>query len=211
MGSNYDKAFLNIGPRPMVAYSMMAFEACAEIGQIVLVVRRERLEAARSMAQMFGISKLRHVVTGGTRRQDSVARGLAALPEEAHHVAVHDAARPLVTPALISATVASALKHGSGVAAQRVTDTVKLAERGAVVTRTVDRSMLWLVQTPQTFRRDLLERAYAKLNETNETVTDDAAAVELLGEPVRLVEWAAPNLKVTVAEHLAVAATLLRI
>jgi 2-C-methyl-D-erythritol 4-phosphate cytidylyltransferase len=211
MGANLDKAFLSLGPRPVVAYSLMAFESCPDIDQIVLVVRRDRLAAAKGMAQMFGISKLRQIVAGGARRQDSVRNGLAALAPETRCVAVHDAARPLVTPELISATVQSALKHGSGVAATRLVDTIKRVERGTVVAGTMDRSKLWAVQTPQTFLIELLRRAYDMLAEKGETVTDESAAVEMLGEPVRLVEWQRPNIKITVAEDLPVAAAILRI
>lgn len=211
MGANTDKAFLSLGPRPLVAYSMVAFEACPEIRQIVLVVRRDRIEAAKNMAQMFGISKLRAVVAGGAHRQDSVRKGLAELPPETRYVSIHDAARPLVTPALISETVKCAHQHGSGVAGRRMVDTVKLVEKAPVISRTVDRDQLWTVQTPQTFRLDLLRQAYARLAETGAVVTDDAAALEQIGAPVRLVEWAPVNLKVTIAEDLAVAAALLRI
>lgn len=211
MGANTDKAFLSLGPRPLVAYSMMAFEACPEIRQIVLVVRRDRIEAAKNMAQMFGISKLRAVVAGGAHRQDSVRKGLAELPPETRYVTIHDAARPLVTPNLISETVKCAHQHGSGVAGRRMVDTVKLVEKAPIISRTVDRDQLWTVQTPQTFRLDLLRQAYARLAETGAVVTDDAAALEQIGVPVRLVEWAPVNLKVTIAEDLAVAAALLRI
>ena len=211
MGANTDKTFLSLGPRPLVAYSMMAFEACPEIRQIVLVVRRDRIEAAKNMAQMFGISKLRAVVAGGAHRQDSVRKGLAELPPETRYVTIHDAARPLVTPNLISETVKCAHQHGSGVAGRRMVDTVKLVEKAPIISRTVDRDQLWTVQTPQTFRLDLLRQAYARLAETGAVVTDDAAALEQIGVPVRLVEWAPVNLKVTIAEDLAVAAALLRI
>ena len=211
MGANTDKAFLSLGPRPLVAYSMMAFEACTEIRQIVLVVRRDRIEAAKNMAQMFGISKLRAVVAGGAHRQDSVRKGLAELPPETRYVTIHDAARPLVTPNLISETVKCAHQHGSGVAGRRMVDTVKLVEKAPIISRTVDRDQLWTVQTPQTFRLDLLLQAYTRLAETGAVVTDDAAALEQIGVPVRLVEWAPVNLKVTIAEDLAVAAALLRI
>jgi 2-C-methyl-D-erythritol 4-phosphate cytidylyltransferase len=211
MGSNYDKAFLSIGPRPMVAYSMMAFEACPGIRHIILVVRRERLKAAKNMSQMFGVSKLRAIVAGGTHRQDSVSRGLAELPPETRYVTIHDAARPLVTPALISATIQCARKYGAGVAGRRIVDTVKRVEKANVVSQTVERDKLWTVQTPQTFRLDLLQQAYSQLKASKEIVTDDAAALERIGVPVRLVEWAPVNLKVTIAEDLAIAATLLRI
>ncbi len=211
MGASTDKAFLSLGPRPVLAYALMAFEACSDIDQIVLVVRREQLDAARSVVKMFGIAKIRAIVAGGARRQDSVCNGIEALDPETRIVAVHDGARPLVTPDLISETVRCARRGGCGVAACRIVDTVKHVERGTTVDHTLDRSKLWAVQTPQTFRIDLLQRAYAKLAADRKTVTDEAAAVELLGEPVRLVEWSKPNIKITVAEDLTVAAAILRI
>ena len=211
MGAKLDKAFLSLGSRPVVAYSLMAFEQCVDIQEIVLVVRREQVAAAKGMTRMFGISKMRQIVAGGQRRQDSVNNGLAVLAPETRIVAIHDAARPLVTPDLISETIRSARKNGSGVAAARLVDTIKYVERGLTVQHTVDRSKLWAVQTPQTFKIDLLRRAYEGLVESNETVTDDAAAVERLGEPVRLVENEKPNLKITIAEDLRVAAAILRI
>ena len=211
MGANVDKAFLSLGPRPLVAYSLLAFEACADIGAIVLVVRRDRVASSRELCRMFGISKLLQVVPGGARRQDSVRAGLAALPPEATFVAIHDSARPLVTPPLISATVDSARKSGSGIAAHKVVDTIKVVEKGNIAAATPDRSKLWAVGTPQTFRTDLIVRAYNAVTEAGQTVTDDAGALEFIGEKARLVEWQKPNLKVTVAEDLAIAGELLRI
>ncbi len=211
MGAKLDKAFLSLGSRPVAAYSLMAFENCPDVDQIILVVRREQVEAAKGMVRMFGISKLRKVVHGGSKRQDSVRNGLAALAPEVQYVAVHDAARPMVTSDLISETVRAARKHGSGVAASRIVDTIKFVEKGTLVKETMDRTKLWAVQTPQSFRHDILVRAYKKLAESNKTVTDDSAAVELLGEPVRLVEWGEPNLKITVVQDLTIAAAILRI
>src|SRR5690606_32941010 len=112
---------------------------------------------------------------------------------------------------LISAAITSAQKSGCGIAATRIVDTVKYVERGTVVDHTVDRSKLWAVQTPQAFKLDLLLKAYRKVDDAGVVVTDEAAAVELLGEPVRLVEWQKPNIKITMVEDLAVAAALLRI
>jgi 2-C-methyl-D-erythritol 4-phosphate cytidylyltransferase len=211
MGTNVDKAFLSLGPRPVLAYSLIAFEACPEIDRIVVVVRREQLIAARGLVEMFGSAKVQEIVAGGVRRQDSVMAGIEALDPDTRMVAVHDGARPLVTAELISETLRCAKRCGSGVAASRIQDTVKYVERGSTVDRTMDRSKLWAVQTPQSFRLDLLRRAYEKLAADEETVTDDAAAVERLGEPVRLVEWGKPNLKITVPEDLTVAAAILRI
>jgi 2-C-methyl-D-erythritol 4-phosphate cytidylyltransferase len=211
MGVGTDKAFLSLGARPVMAWSMLAFEQCHEIDQIVLVVRKEQLLATRSLVQMFGISKLRAIVAGGLRRQDSVANGLAALDPDTRIVAVHDGARPCITPDLIAETIRSAKRVGSGVAASRVVDTIKFVERGTTVDHTLDRDKLWAVQTPQTFKVELLRKAYAKLAEKGVTVTDEAAAMELLKEPVRLVEWPRANPKITTAEDLTVAAALLKI
>ena len=211
MGAGTDKAFLSLGPRPLVAWSLLAFEQCTEIDQIVLVVRKEHMLAARGVAQMFGISKLREIVVGGARRQDSVRHGLAALDADTRFVCVHDGARPCVTPDLIAETLRSARKVGSGVAATRVVDTIKHVTRGSTVDHTVDRDDLWAVQTPQTFKIEWLRQAYTKVEAKGVTVTDESAAVELLGEPVRLVEWPKPNPKITTAEDLPVAAAVLRI
>ena len=211
MGAGSDKAFISLGQRPVLAWSLLAFEQCHDIDQIVLVVRKEQLLATRSVVQMFGISKLRTIVAGGARRQDSVANGLAALDPETRIVAVHDGARPCITPDLIAETIRTAKRSGSGVASARVVDTIKFVERGAIVDHTLERDKLWAVQTPQTFKIDLLRKAYAKVAEKSVTIPDESAAVELLGEQVRLVEWPRANPKITTAEDLTIAAALLKI
>jgi 2-C-methyl-D-erythritol 4-phosphate cytidylyltransferase len=151
------------------------------------------------------------VVAGGAKRQASVANGLEALGADTRVVAVHDGARPCVTPRMISDTVQSALSHGSGVAAVKVTDTVKYVERGLTVTRTIDREKLWLVQTPQAFEVDLLKQAFEEVRKRKATVTDEASAVELLGKEVRLVPVSATNIKVTMADDLLMASTFLKL
>lgn len=211
MGSNTDKAFLSLGPNPVVAWSLLAFEQCEDIDQIVLVVRKDQVMAAKSVVQMFGISKIRTVVAGGGRRQDSVLIGMNEMDPDTRVVVVHDGARPCVTPELISETIKSAKRNGCGIAAARVWDTVKYVERGMTVDHTVDRTKLWSVQTPQAFNSELLRRAYRAVEEQKVTVTDEASAVELIGEPVRLVEWMRPNLKITTAEDLPLAAAAMKI
>jgi 2-C-methyl-D-erythritol 4-phosphate cytidylyltransferase len=211
MGADVDKAFLSLGTRPVLMYSLQAFEQCPLIDGVILVVRKDRLDAARGMIQMFGFSKVRKVVAGGASRQLSVMLGMAELKDDVKIVAVHDGARPCVTPALIQDTILSAKRQGTGVAAVKVTDTIKEVDRGTLVSRTVDRSKLWAVQTPQTFRVDWLNKAYANAKKKKLAVTDEASAVEALGEQVHLVPAPATNIKITTPADLALASMILKV
>ena len=211
MGTGVDKAFLSLGSKPIVAWSLLAFEACADIDRIILVVKKDQVLAAKSVGQMFGISKLHTILPGGGKRQDSVMCGIEHIDPETRFIVVHDGARPCVTPELISETLRYAKRNGCGIAASRIWDTVKYVERGTTVDHTLDRSKLWAVQTPQAFSTSLLKRAYNAVVEKKATVTDEAGAVELLGEPVRLVEWARPNIKITTVEDMPLAAVAMKL
>lgn len=211
MGADVDKAFLSLGTRPVLSYSLLAFEQCPMIDGVILVVRKDRVDSARSMAQMFGFSKIRAVVAGGATRQASVMNGLAELGDDVKIVAVHDGARPCVTAAVIEETIRSAKKFGSGVAAVKVTDTIKEVDRGTLVSRTVDRTKLWAVQTPQTFRVDWLKKAYAQTAKKKVLPTDEASAVEALGEDVHLVPTSGFNVKITTPADLALAAMIMKV
>jgi len=124
------------------------------------------------------------------------------LSRDTEIVAIQDGARPCTSSGLIGATVEAARETGAAVAAQRVTDTLKQSDDGRVISRTVDRSRLWSVQTPQVFRYEVIRRALQAVRQANAFVTDDTAACELIGQPVNLVESAAPNPKVTTAGDL---------
>ena len=208
MGAGTDKAFLNLGPKPVLAWSLLAFEHCADVDQVVVVVRKDQIVATKALARMFGISKVRAVVAGGAKRQDSVVNGLKEMDSDTRVVVVHDGARPCVKPETIAETVKVAKRVGAAVVGCHIWDTVKLVEKGTTVTRTEDRSKLWAVQTPQAFSASLIRRAYAEVAKRKVDVTDDAAAVELLGEPVKIVETDVPNLKITTVEDLRVAAAV---
>lgn len=211
MGKGVDKAFLSLGAKPVVVYSLLAFEHCPDIEEVVLVVRSDRIEAARCMVQMFGCMKVKKIVAGGLQRQVSVVKGLEAVRDGVSVVVVHDGARPCVTPELISASVRSAREHGSGVAAVKITDTVKEVVKGNMIARTVDRTKLWAVQTPQAFKRDLLVKALDLVKKKKLTVTDEASAVELISKNVRLVVSSSANLKITTADDLVLAGALMRL
>lgn len=211
MGPSVDKAFLNLGTKPVLAYSILAFEKCHDIDGVVLVVRKDRLDSARAMTQMYGCAKIKKVVAGGASRQASVMNGLAYIGEDTKIVAVHDGARPCVTSAYISEIIKTAKRTGSGVAATKITDTIKYVEKGFTISKTIDRSNLWSVQTPQAFRYDLLKKAFDFVRKKGLTVTDEASAVEQVSDEVHLVPSTLPNVKITTADDLVVAATLLRL
>lgn len=208
MGAGTDKAFLNLGPKPVLAWSLLAFERCTDVDQIIVVVRKDQLVATKALVRMFGISKVRSVVAGGAKRQDSVLNGLKEVDADARIVVVHDGARPCVKPETIAETVKVAKRTGAAVVGCHIWDTVKYVEKGTMVTRTEDRAKLWAVQTPQAFSASLIRRAYAEVVKRKADVTDDASAVELLGEPVKIVETNAPNLKITTVEDLQLAAAV---
>ncbi len=211
MGGGADKAFLNLGSRPVVAWSLLAFEKSADIDSIILVVRKDQLTAAKAVARMFGISKLAKIVPGGARRQDSVQAGMKEADSDTRIVVVHDGARPCITQEVISYVVKAARRGGAAVTGCRIRDTVKIVEKGITVTSTADRSKYWMVQTPQAFPFSLLRKAYAAVEAEKKEVFDDAQAVELLGEPVKICESEKPNLKITTSEDLQVAAALLKL
>ncbi len=200
-----DKTFASLGGVPLIARTVAAFEACVDIGAIVLVVAERNLAAAAETARAHGWTKVVAVCPGGPRRQDSVANGLRALPD-CEWVVVHDGARPLVEPPLVSRGLEAARDTGCAVAAVPSKDTVKIVGADGSVESTLDPGGVWLAQTPQVFRRELLERAH---REVSEDVTDDASMVERLGLPVRVFMGSASNLKVTTPEDLLVAEALL--
>ena len=208
LGAGTDKAFLSLGSKPVVAWSLLAFERCADIDSIILVVRKDQLVAAKALARMFGISKLAAVVPGGTKRQDSVAAALKELDVDARLVVLHDGTRPCVTAETVSEVVKLARRTGAAVTGRRIWDTVKFVEKGTTVTRTEDRTKLWAVQTPQAFSVQLIKRAYAEVAKNAAEVADDAQAVELLGETVRIYETEKPNFKIVTAEDLQIAAAV---
>ncbi len=203
MGPGVDKLFLPVKGRPVVAHTWATFERAECIDEIVLVVREGFEEEFRAMGDEYHFSKPCRVVAGGSERQDSVWNGLQAVSQECQIVAIQDGARPCTTAELIGATVQAARQWGAAVAAQPVTDTIKESADGRLIKRTLDRSVLWAVQTPQTFRLELILRALEAARAKKLTITDDTAACELIGEPVVLVSGAGPNPKVTRPEDLA--------
>ncbi len=203
-----DKVFAPLAGRPLLAYSLAAFEASRLVHAVVVVLSEGNLERGRALVREGRWRKVRAVCAGGARRQDSTRAGLAALPP-CDFVAVHDAARPLVTTDLIRRGVEMATIAGAAVAAMPVKDTIKRVGEGGRVLETPPRDTLWAAQTPQIARRATLERAFAEADARGLTVTDEAGLLEALGEPVTVFAGSYHNLKVTTPEDLVLAAALL--
>lgn len=209
MGDGIDKAFLSLVNKPVVAWSLIAFERSPEIDRIVLVVRKDQLVGAKAVVKMFGISKLDKIVAGGSKRQESVQAGLAACDLDTRYVVVHDGARPCVTSDLVSEVVKAVKRTDAVTVGRPVIDTLKSCAKGTSVTETVPRDRLWAVQTPQAFQLRALRDAYRKLDPKVE-VTDDCQAVELAGGSVKILESLKPNIKITTPEDLQLASLLLK-
>ena len=207
MGGGVDKTFLSLVNKPVVAWSLLAFERCPDIDRIILVVRKDQQLAAKAVAKMFGISKLAKIVPGGNKRQESVAAGLAACDLDTRTVVIHDGARPMIASDVISEVVKLGVRTGAATLARRVTDTIKRVDKGVTVTETVDREKLWAVQTPQVFQMKTLRPALKQLGERE--VTDECQAVELSGQVVKVCESLKPNFKITTPEDLQIISKLL--
>ena len=202
MGPTVDKLWLEVAGRPVIAHTWKTFNDIPEVEEIIVVVRDGMQSHFKDLAGQGGFQKPFRLIPGGAERQDSVWNGLTALSPEAEIVAIQDAARPCTAAELIRETIAAARETGAAVAAQPIADTIKETEDGKIISRTLDRSKLWSVQTPQTFRVEVIRRAIAAARQNNLLLTDDTAACELIGQPVRLVRSRLPNPKVTVPADL---------
>lgn len=209
MGGGLPKQFLSLAGRPLLFHALKAFELADSVDRVVLVAPADRVDRCREDVRAWGIGKVTSVVAGGEKRQDSVAEGLGAVPATASVIAVHDGARPLILPEQIDAVVGLAREKGSAALGTPVTDTVKEIEGGRVL-RTLDRSRMWRVQTPQAFRAPILREAHGEAARRGCLGTDDASLVEQLNAPVHVAPGREDNLKITAQEDLAMAESILR-
>jgi 2-C-methyl-D-erythritol 4-phosphate cytidylyltransferase len=185
--------------------SIGAFEACEVVDEIWVIAGQEVGVEVESWCGGGGFSKVRGVLAGGTERHFSVWAGLQALSPECQLVAVHDGARPLIRPEQIARCVAVAQATGAAVCARPLTETMQRVDDTGRVTEVVDRSGVWVMETPQVFRVALLRRAYEAVLRDGMLVTDEVSAVRHLGEAVQVVDDAWPNPKITFPGDLALA------
>ena len=208
----FDKLFADLNGKPVLWHSIAAFAKCDEVADLVLVTRVEHLTQVEALAADAAPGKLCKVVVGGAERHLSVWGGLQALDlAVAEFVAVHDGARPLITPDSIRACLALARRDGAACCASPIPDTVKRVDLDSVITESVDRSGLWAMQTPQIFESSLILQAYAAIITRSDMVTDEVSAVQKLGRRVALYnneEW---NFKITFRRDLEMAEHVLKL
>jgi len=206
----FDKLFAVIADEPVIAHAIRAFDRATSISEIVVVAREQRHHEITNIISCAGFKKIRAIVRGGKRRQDSVRAGLDCVDRDAEYVAVHDAARPLITPQQIERAFEQCRAHDAAVLAQPVNDTLKCADADLLVVGAVDRHQLYAMQTPQIFERKLIEEAYRAVYSENISVTDEVSAVERLGHKIALVLNDDFNFKITHPRDLPVADFILR-
>lgn len=210
MGSGINKQLEELCGIPVLGHTLMAYQKCKLIREIVVVTRPEDFEAVYQIAKQYGISKLTGIARGGATRQESAKRGMSKLSPDVRYVAVADGARCLITPLQITRVCLRAYRHQAASAAHRIADTVKRTTSLGMTKETVDRNNLWQAQTPQVFHTALYTAALYQADKDNFTVTDDNSLIEHLGYQVRMVECGAQNIKITTKEDLPLAEAILR-
>jgi 2-C-methyl-D-erythritol 4-phosphate cytidylyltransferase len=201
----FDKLLAPLNNRPVLAHSLAAFEQTGSVAQIILVARKDRVREVEELVSDQQFKKVQTVVAGGEHRQDSVRAGLRQLKPDVEYIAVHDAARPLITPDQIERVFEICRTHGAAALGEPMKDTLKRVTDDCFVCASVDRERLYALQTPQIFLRELLVEAYDFVAANKLSVTDETSAVEHLGRKVAVVPNEAHNFKITYPHDLPLA------
>jgi len=206
----FDKLFAVVAGKPIIAHTISAFQRAKSVEGIIVVTREDRHDDIKAIAREEKFEKVRSIIPGGKHRQDSVQAGMNHLDSGTRWIAVHDAARPLITPEQIERVFQRCADHGAATLAEPINDTLKRADADLIVTDSVDRHQLYAMQTPQIFERQLIEEAYRAVFAENISVTDEVSAVERLGRKAVLVLNDGFNFKVTYPRDLPLAEFILK-
>jgi 2-C-methyl-D-erythritol 4-phosphate cytidylyltransferase len=208
----FDKLFAPLAGKPVLWHSLKAFSDTPEVDEILVVTRDERMDEVEHLVASQKLQKVTKVISGGAERHISVWNGLQAVDsKDSEYIAIHDGARPLITPKLIKACLALAEHHGAACCASQIPDTVKRASVEQMVTESVERTGLWAMQTPQVFSSGLILQAYAALMVKHEMVTDEVSAVQKLGKKIALLKNDDWNMKITFPHDLELAEHVLEL
>ncbi|HHX63104.1 MAG TPA: 2-C-methyl-D-erythritol 4-phosphate cytidylyltransferase [Epulopiscium sp.] len=210
MGTEVKKQYLKLNGKEILAHTIGQFEKCNRIDEIILVTGEEEVAYCHEyICKKYGFFKIKNIVAGGKERQDSVYNGLLQVSEQTQIVLIHDGARPLIGIEEIEESIEVASQEGACVVGVPLKDTVKICNDNQLVEQTPRRDTLWIVQTPQTFKYDLIMAAYEAGMKNNIVATDDAMMVEELGYPVKIILGRYDNIKITTPEDLLIAKNML--
>ncbi|WP_317854012.1 2-C-methyl-D-erythritol 4-phosphate cytidylyltransferase [Chakrabartyella piscis] len=210
MGLDIPKQFIVIGNQEILAHTVAKWELHKSIAEIVLVVGLEDISFVEELRQKYQWSKVTAIVAGGKERGDSVCAGISALSKDIDVVLIHDGVRPFVTANMIDTSIEKALEMGACVVGVPAKDTIKRCNTDGLVLETPKREELWQIQTPQTFQRDLITKAYALAQKSGFAGTDDASIAEFAGYPVCVTMGSYGNIKITTEEDLFLANCFLK-
>jgi 2-C-methyl-D-erythritol 4-phosphate cytidylyltransferase len=211
-GSKTPKQFLDLAGKPVIFHTLRRFEDCPSVDEIILVLPLAATSGFLEQASKYNLQKLKSVVAGGFTRLQSVWNGFKTIDaNNAGIVAVHDGARPIVTPEEIERTIKKSRETGAACLVAPVTDTIKEITTSGVISQTIDRVKLRRALTPQCFSYDILRRAFDKIDVLSEQATDESSLVEKLGQEVFVVEGSSQNIKITVPEDLILAENILKL
>ncbi len=202
-----DTAFLSLGSRPVLAHSLRTFQDSDSVDTIVLVVAKDRVDSALQVIKRFGCTKVQGIVVGSTHRLSSLRTVYAKLPEPASIIIVHEASRPFVSVATIHESVKAAKRYGCAIAAHKIPDAVKVAAKGLKPDTTLERNSVWMAQTPQVFRSEVLEKIIDPKNKNIKLIDDESEWVKKPAE-VHMVESGYGNIKIRTADDFAEAIAL---
>lgn len=211
MGMAIKKQFINLEGKAVLAHTIEAFNNCEVIDEIIVVVGKEDKEQVKEkIVSYYGYHKVTKIIEGGKERQDSVYNGLMATSENIKYVMIHDGARPFVTREVLESALNHTKSKKATVVAVPVKDTIKVVDEKYQVQTTPNRSTLWSVQTPQSFEKDLLIKAYTYAKQKQLEVTDDSMLVEAYGHKVHVVEGDYNNIKITTPEDLIIGEAIIK-
>ena len=205
-----DKVMLELGCMPVLARTLLAFQNCDAIDEIIVVTRMEKVEEVASLCKKYGVTKAGKVIRGGKTRMESALAGVSEARSGAKLIAIHDGARPFVTDEVIHRTVDAAAAYMSAVPVIRSTDTLKAIDEDGLITGSVDREHTVRVQTPQVFNADLIKGALTKAVSDGLTLTDDCSAIEIMGIKTHTVDGDEDNIKLTTPRDIQLGELILK-
>jgi 2-C-methyl-D-erythritol 4-phosphate cytidylyltransferase len=204
------KQYLDLASRPILAHSVMAFDACDLIDKIFLVIPQEDTEYCRkNILPLLELKNELKLVPGGEQRQNSVYNGLQAIDKKTDTVVIHDGVRPFIQPEQVESCILGARKFGACILGIPADDTIKHVGKSDFIEKTLERDNIWFAQTPQAFKYELIKRAHETARRDGYTGSDDSLLVERLGIDVKIINGSKNNIKITVWEDLVLARAML--